>query len=236
MCVMRNISHPRLDSKRNLIAAVLKSLVEGEKTFYTLTRKEKLSSNLPILGILDELIHKGLIEKGEMGPRRRVPYRLTLPGLCAAFTLNSELWSNVDTIMQRWGYLDPLILGNWQLISSLDREEVIDSLKKIMEEISTAHLEYNGEKPISKEELEKTLVHFRKAFLLPRFLFIEKINVRIVFHGSDEWRKQVIKNEQIRSFLKENVKAALDDFRSTIESVIKILEQSEAILKELNLI
>jgi len=69
-----------------------------------------------------------LEEETEKGVTAKI-YTPTLGGLCAALTLGN-LWSRVDDVAEKWGNLDPLLLGKWKyMVSVASREEAIEALK-----------------------------------------------------------------------------------------------------------
>jgi len=107
---------------------ILRSLVEGEKTFYDFVHREKIGSNVTILTALKELVNSGLIAIGATGKRGRKPYTLTKRGL---FVMLSDPELDFDRAVRGQADNLPLIFGKWDLIVKYDLVKyTIDALSE----------------------------------------------------------------------------------------------------------
>ena len=82
---------------------IYNSLLEGPKTFYDLTKKEKIGGNRTVLKALDELLGYSNINKSEpQGPRNAMPYTITSRGINYFFRKRRDiLVENIDEIAKK---------------------------------------------------------------------------------------------------------------------------------------
>jgi DNA-binding MarR family transcriptional regulator len=176
---------------------------------------------------LNSLSRKGLLEKkGTEGERDRKDYYLTLKGLCAilAFpTTSDEIWTRIESVIEKWGHLLPL-LKKLYLFKKHDLEEHFkDSL------IKTSRYFIETTEPTSKYFIGNTEPIYFGRFdidLIERSMhradavFMMKWNR--VLHEDAELRQKTKWHLELEKRMKEQY---LEEFTGRLSQVFPKLEQ-----------
>ena len=109
---------------------ILMSLSEGPKTFYDLTKREKIASNSTVLNALRELVRIHEVKEEQAGSRGRKPYSLTHEGLILVL-YTPKGWEQLDTIAEGQSELLPLIFGKWHFYEENGLKEEISIRLKL---------------------------------------------------------------------------------------------------------
>ncbi len=65
---------------------------------------------------------------------------------------------------------------------------------------------------------------------------MESIRVTMGFYATQEWRRRVLENQEVKRFVVEGVKKALEDLRSTLDYAKEMMKITEDALKDLKLL
>ncbi len=129
----------KIRSLRNSEATVLAYIVEhGPVHGYLIQKLSNLSGKTTYVALKD-LVENGLLVKVAAEKRNRPGqqiqrYRLTLRGLCVGLEFSDILWKKIDTIVEKWKNLLPLIFERWERFNAAGlAEEVKKALESSLE-------------------------------------------------------------------------------------------------------
>lgn len=117
--------------RRELHKNILRSLLDGPKTFYDLAKKENLGSNQTILKALDNLrqdFPRKMINKGDPeGPRGSINYNITGFGIYHyLYGYADEILDKIDNIARKHSE-KILLFKYWEILKT---KKITDDLKK----------------------------------------------------------------------------------------------------------
>lgn len=212
----------KLDMSRTQRKALLYIAENGAATGYNLLNQGPLNS-CTAYKAPKSLVKKGMLRLEEKGKTRaglrKKEYHLTLLGLCTALRLGG-FWDKVDEVVERWKYLDLIVLGKWKhLAKTVPREDLLLSLQEATKFIC--------EFPLFDESGKRTAdgpiiqVYFRTRF----FSWIFDPLLRSDSQG--KWIDAVRSDAELKDWVTGRLKIQISKFHSLTRWMEKMLHEIE---------